>query len=128
MIGARLKNSSTKSTQSTASNLEWYPKSFLGAWREVQEFVGQLEPDGWRLPSIAELVCQFDYSDRLREQVGWQREKYWTGQAYRGYPNHLIIFERPTCYRYFVCFSTGVVNIEHHNCKCAVRLCREVKP
>ena len=63
--------------------LEWGPDEGEMTWHEAVAFAAA-KGDGWRLPSVPELVAQFDYDKGGPKGSGWKREWYWSSSAYAG--------------------------------------------
>ena len=67
----------------TNEKLEWGPDEGGMTWHEAVAFAAA-KGDGWRLPSVPELVAQFDYDKSEPKGAGWKREWYWSSSSYAG--------------------------------------------
>ena len=65
----------------TNEQLEWGPDEGEMTWTEAVAFA-KAKGDGWRLPSVPELVAQFDYDKGEPKGAGWKRDWYWSSSAY----------------------------------------------
>ena len=66
-------------------NLEWQadvPEQEF-TWEDAKAYAASLG-NGWRLPTVPELVAQFDYDKGKPKSEGWKREWYWSSSAYAG--------------------------------------------
>ena len=61
----------------TNEKLEWGPDEGAMPWRAAVAFAAD-KGDGWRLPTVPELVAQFDYDKGKPKSEGWKRDWYWS--------------------------------------------------
>ena len=80
----------------TYEQLEWGPDEGEMTWHEAVAFAAA-KGDGWRLPTVPELVAQFDYDKGEPKGEGWKREWYWSSSAFAG----------TTTYAWYVTFNFG---------------------
>ncbi len=80
----------------TNEKLEWGPDEGEMTWDEAVAFA-KAKGDGWRLPSVPELVAQFDYDKGEPKGEGWKREWYWSSSVVAGH----------SPYAWYVNFSYG---------------------
>lgn len=66
-----------------ANGLEWGPDEGTMSWRDAIAFA-KGKGDGWRLPTVAELVSQFDYDKGKPRHASWEHAGYWSSSAYAG--------------------------------------------
>ena len=101
----------------TNEKLEWGPDEGEMTWHEAVAFAAA-KGDGWRLPSVPELVAQFDYDKGEPKGEGWKRDWYWSSSAFAG----------NTSYACAVHFDDGSSNYSAVCNTYRVRCVREVKP
>jgi hypothetical protein len=68
----------------TNEQLEWGPDEGRMTWDEAVAFA-KAKGDGWRLPSVPELVAQFDYDKGKPKSEDWKREWYWSSSVVAGH-------------------------------------------
>ena len=78
------------------TNLEWGPAEGEMTWHEAVAFA-KAKGDGWRLPTVPELVGQFDYDKGEPKGKGWRCDWYWSSSVSSG--------DAP--YAWLVCFYYG---------------------
>jgi len=69
----------------TREKLDWGPDEGEMTWHEAVAFAAT-KGDGWRLPTVPELVAQFDYDKGKPKSEGWKREWYWSSSPVSGNP------------------------------------------
>ena len=67
--------------------LEWGPDEGKMTWHEAVAFA-KAKGDGWRLPTVPELVAQFDYDKGKPKSEDWKRAWYWSSSAYADYATY----------------------------------------
>ena len=72
------------------SYLEWQqdpPKDRM-TWQEAIAYAESIG-DGWRLPTIQELISQLDFTkfSPATSKPGWGLHWYWSSTTYGGYPD-----------------------------------------
>jgi hypothetical protein len=93
------------------NKLEWGPDEGFMGWDEGLDLVAE-KGDGWRLPTVAELVAQFDYNAG-KFAVGFRSDCcYWTGHRHSD------------PYAWFV-GESGLVDYQGLQAYCQVRFVRE---
>ena len=68
---------------SSPNRLEWGPDEGEMTWHEAVAFA-VAKGDGWRLPTVPELVAQFDYDKGEPKGEGWKRDWYWSSSPLSG--------------------------------------------
>ena len=101
----------------TNEQLEWGPDEGEMTWHEAVAFAAA-KGAGWRLPSVAELVAQFDYDKGEPKGAGWKREWYWSSSAYAG----------NSTFAWIVYFYLGYTSSNAVSNTYRVRCVREAKP
>lgn len=64
--------------------LIWSPEAGPMTWEEARDYAVSLTLDGrkWRLPSIDEILTQYDFICS-KPKDGWRRIGYWTSRQYK---------------------------------------------
>jgi len=65
------------------SAIEWGEDEGVMTWREAVA-LAESKGDGWRLPTVAELVSRFDYDKGRPCDPSWKRDGHWSSSAYAG--------------------------------------------
>jgi hypothetical protein len=99
----------------TPEQLEWGPDEGEMTWHEAVAFAAA-KGDGWRLPTVPELVAQFDYDKGEPRGAGWKRDWYWSSSAFAGY----------TTYAWLVYFYHGYAGYNVVSAPYRVRCVRSV--
>lgn len=105
--------------------LEWGPDEGKMTWDDAVKLAAS-KGDGWRLPTVVELVSQYDYDNHREQPAPWQPVVYWSSQKLRSTTEVVHVFERIHGRYWGVCFSTGSITIEYARNHNAARFCREV--
>lgn len=92
--------------------LEWGPDEGKMTWEEAVKLAAS-KGGGWRLPTVAELVSQYDYDTNRPKDAGWSGW-YWSSSPLGD------------IYAWFVDFVNGYVNYYHRNSEYGVRCVHEV--
>jgi hypothetical protein len=100
----------------TPEQLEWGPDEGEMTWHEAVAFAAA-KGDGWRLPTVPELVAQFDYDKGKPKGEGWKRDWYWSSPV-----------SGNTAYAWLVSFSNGHSDNGGVSDTYRVRCVREAKP
>lgn len=94
------------------THLEWGPNEGRMTWDAAVKLAAS-KGDGWRLPTVAELVSQYDYDADKPKDAGWNGW-YWSSSPY-------------DCHHaWFVRFVNGYVNLAYRDYEGGVRCVREV--
>ena len=93
----------------TPEQLEWRSDEGEMTWHEAVAFAAA-KGDGWRLPTVPELVAQFDYDKGKPKSEGWKREWYWSSSAYAGNTAYAwgVAFGGGSTYSYVVSSTSRV--------------------
>lgn len=94
--------------------LEWGPDEGNMTWDEAVELAAS-KGGGWRLPTVDELVSQYDY-DNGKPAEGFGRTVYWSSSPSGSNGAWLVRFDG------------GDVDNVHRRSVLGVRFVREVKP
>lgn len=95
--------------------IEWGPDEGIMPWRDAVK-LAKAKGDGWRLPTVAELVNEFDYDMGGPKDQGWEHNRYWSSAP------------SGNLYAWYVHMGEGYSNAYHRVYGSDVRLVREVKP
>ncbi len=85
IMDGKKKETSYISDASLPKTLEWGPNEGEMTWTEAVA-LAKAKGDGWRLPTVAELVSQFDYANGKPKHSSWKSECYWSSSAVSGNP------------------------------------------
>ena len=99
---------------SPKQTLEWGPNEGNMTWDAAME-LAELKGNGWRLPTVQELVAQFDY-DNGKPAPGFRHAWYWSSSPLGD------------GYAWSVDFGSGIVGSSHRYSEGGVRCVRWVKP